>query len=218
MKKLAQAQTLIADALAKTNIPAIALSFGKDSMLVAALVLQQVPETTCIWLHQCLTKSQRRCAEQVMVAWNLTVWGCGVQAWQLLPHEGQVYAGLTYALNGDTFTTIHDVLHDSAAPCLFHLQPQTSPALTLPVETIFTGWRAQDTHPLMDASYEPVTLGNISLVNPLADWTEEEIWEVTAALSLPVNTEKYQGNPFADPDNLIANTDCFVHGECRCQR
>lgn len=217
MQKLDEARAAIASVLSHSKTPAIALSFGVDSVLVAALVLQQAPDTTCIWLHQCLTREQRAFPERLMVEWGLTVWSCGIQEWKIIQRDGHAYAAMTYALNGDTVTTVQDVVHQETAKCIFQQRPQPSQPISLPVDVLFTGWRKSDQHSLMPSAYAPERIGNIQLISPLADWTEEEVWAATFALSLPHNHNKYNGNPFADPDNLIANVNCLPYGECRCQ-
>lgn len=215
MQKLEAARDQIASVL-QDKRTAIALSFGKDSMLTAALVLQQAPDTTCIWLHQCLTKQQQMFPERVMVEWGLTVWSCGIQDWQVIEHQNNYYAAFRYSLNGESLTTIFDVIHEPNAPCVFHLRPRLSPAITLPVEAIFTGWRKEDAHPLMPQEM-PARIGNMELISPLADWTDEEVWEATRSLNIPFNASKYAGNEMADPDNLIANLNCLRQGACTCR-
>lgn len=214
MLKLNQAREEIAQALAEASVPAIALTFGKDSLLLAALVLQQAPETNCIWLHQMLTKTQKQFPEQVIVDWNLSVWSCGVQSWSIVDEK---YVACEYVINGTPLVIVHDLVHDEREACLLQKRPRFSPPIQLPVDLFFVGWRKEDRHELMGEGYAP-TFGNAAIATPLADWTEAEVWEATKVLSLPVNEQKYiHQNPLYDPDNLIANLTCVRQGVCTCQ-
>lgn len=217
MKKLDLARQEIHALVNQAASPAVCCSFGKDAMLVLALAREARPDIPVIWLRQHVTKEQVAFAEQVIMDWDLTVLGFGVNHWTIVEREGGYSVVYAYNVNGEDFGIVHDVVEGEK--CLLTMRPTFSAPVTLPHDCLLMGWKDADTHELKDTPYatDGMMLGNTALSSPLRDWTDAEVGEATHLLGIPFNQQKYVMKlDTADPDNVIASTRCLQEGVCRC--
>lgn len=189
--------------------PAVACSFGKDSLLILALAREVWRSIEIIWLHHHLTAGQRQFAEQIIKDWSLGVLNFGVtgkQAYRL--QDASLTMGYDYTLNGEKVTAIHDVVH-SDNRCILDLQPMSGTPLTLPFDKLLIGTKASDSHELMQNAPK---IGEMEVVAPLWGYTDAKVYQFLRELNVPIPPKDER----LDPSNIIACCNCLIDESLPC--
>lgn len=184
-EKLRRTKQLI-KMFAKEDNSSIACSFGKDSMVVLYLCLQENPK---IKVHFCNTGVEfvetMRLKERVVDNWNLNYY-------ELHPDKGVTF----YTVN-DRIKNEHLVLDDGKKHsnlCCYWIKekPFTLWAKKMKIGKNFTGITAQESRNRMwvacskGMDYYNYKMG-VWKVHPILYWSEEEVWNFTNDHDIPVN-------------------------------
>jgi phosphoadenosine phosphosulfate reductase len=184
-EKLRRTKQLI-KMFAKEDNASIACSFGKDSMVVLYLCLQENPKIKVNFNNTRIElKETMQVKEKVVKDWSLNYY-------ELHPDEGVSF----YTVN-DRIVTENLVLDDGkkhSNMCCYWLKekPFTLWARSMKIGKNFTGITAQESRNRMwtacskGMDYYNYKMG-VWKVHPILYWTEEEVWNFTKDMGLPVN-------------------------------
>lgn len=212
---LDQARETIGRVLSDHHSPIVACSFGKESVLLLALVREQMPDVPAIWLRENQLRSQREFAERLIVEWDLTVFGVAPTHTYLVPApDGKLSFVSEYGLNGERFPVVRDLV--AGDRCLLKFPAARGSEVAFPFDSVLIGWKDCDTHPIFGrAPYPPdgtLSCGTMFYA-PLRDLSDDQVWQAIRDLGLPYNRAKYDGrDDLADPDCVIACARCLEGG------
>lgn len=223
-QKINEARQFIRTHLAEMKRPALACSFGKDSMTMLALVREQMPEIPVLYMEAIAHPTKHAFAERIAAEWNLNL-------------TRPVPAYRDAVAQGDRIEVIeiHEVapgqilyfpieaeegyIPDENATCGLELVAyQPPPVINLHFDGIFIGHRGDDVDPTFGAiplKESAMIRGGFRYLYPLRDWTESDIWEASQLLNIPQNEARYkQGDLTANNDYYPLCTECMkVNGE-----
>lgn len=118
-----------------------------------------------------------------------------------------------YDLNGMSFPVVRDFIHGER--CALELNKNTLPYLPFSYDVIFTGAKRTDTSDAVPVPFksEKETFGNITFIQPLYHWTDEEVRAKAQELGIPFSKERYaDGDETYDTGNLSACHNCLHEG------
>lgn len=216
--KIQTTRNFIAEQLAATDRPALCCSFGKDSMLMLALVREQKPDIPVLYFQTVAHPTKHAFAEKMIAGWNLNV---------IRPAPS--YRDAIDAGDHIEIIEIHEVARriflylpieaepgytpDADCICGLELAAAPTPAVTaLNLTGVFIGHRGDDA----DSAYGAIPLKDpVHVVNgfryiyPLKDWTEADIWAASEFLKIPQNHARYGGDMTANNDYYPLCTECL---------
>jgi 3'-phosphoadenosine 5'-phosphosulfate sulfotransferase (PAPS reductase)/FAD synthetase len=212
-EKLKQARGIIENALNTSERPVVLCSFGKESLLLLAL-LRHYTEVDVLWYYtDDLAKAQKRFAHQIIRDWNLAVYTYQPSDRYYLPNDEGLTLVSEYSIGGEAFPVLQDIEHSDR--CGLEISSERTPYFAYHWPVTFWGLKSSDEHFITGRPFVPdgTQVGSTRLYAPLRDFTDEDVWKLTRRLNLPFNEEKYRGDSKFDPDILHACTACFSHDE-----
>lgn len=194
---------LIKSSLEVRHRPAIACSFGKDSMVMLWLARQVVPDIPVLYFDAFAHETKHTFAERMIKEWNLNVirmhpkmrslngtpTGIEVVEWYEPSPNRFLYFPIESEPNyipdaqcNCTLTKIFDIA-DSDEDSHF--------------DAVLIGHRGDDHDPTfgdVPLKQSVVSYPDFSYIYPLKDWTESDIWKASETYSIPQNERRYNGD------------------------
>ena len=230
--KVANAQELLRRAFAEFNRPAVMCSFGKDSLVALHLALQVRPGLPVIFHREPFFPDKYEYANEVIVAWNLTVYDFPPAKTALQQNAvGDLEIVNSYDCGGGKFCDLPTGVigygegeHYLCALRDLVLKPRGR--FDYPWDLVVHGHKSADVDPF----HGPVPLaadiglnlgGAATPVFPLRDWSDEDIWAYIEAEGLPIHHERYEKidgqwrerpDKTLNPDYFPACTACLRKG------
>lgn len=176
-----EANHVIGKALDKYgNALSVACSFGKDSMVVLHLAIQQDPNILVVWNNTLIEYPETiKFAKKIVRDWNLNF------------------------IEGRPLVTFWDVAKEYNFPtpqnrtcCKFlKLYPATFLNQTLKIRASITGLRKDESRMRANLPLEgkDTQIPNLYRYNPIVNWTEMDVWEYHIEKNLPMNNVYIQG-------------------------
>jgi 3'-phosphoadenosine 5'-phosphosulfate sulfotransferase (PAPS reductase)/FAD synthetase len=195
------ARQTIRTALATAQSPAVLCSFGKDSMLVLALVRELRPDTPVIWFR---TGTDERFAKRVIREWGLTAYSPSPADVYLLTDGQEQTIIHEYAFGGARLPVVVDLADGEI--CSLTRFPRRTPTMVYPFDVVFTGYKDCDTHWLKgDASMFAGNqrLDRAQIITPIRHMTDEQVRAALQDLRIPIETSA---------DELPLCTHCMTAG------
>ena len=216
-EKLEDARAVIRTALETGTAPVVLTSFGKDSVVLLALVREQVPTVPCLWFRYDFKGQHRRhkFAHDLIMQWGLKVFD--YQPMLRVPlsdGENDLELAQLYSTGGDGFLTILIGTDGQYGECVLDIgNSKTIPKWDYPWDITFSGERAEESDPILglrDLPEDGAARGNTRLFYPLRHWTLSEIWAYTMEQQLPVNSDRYlRGDSESDGDQYSICSRCI---------
>lgn len=181
-----QARANVQKALEGARNPAVLSSFGKDSLLLLALVREVRSDFATLWFRTAANLKQVRFARRVIAAWNLNAYSYHPSDVYLLTNNGDHALIQEYSFGNDVLPLAVDLAHNDT--CSLAAFPNRTPALHLPFDLILVGYKDSDTHwlkggtQLFDADY---MLGGAKVSAPIRHLTDEQVRAAIVALDIP---------------------------------
>jgi hypothetical protein len=199
--------------LTASTAPAVMCSFGKDSLLLLDLVRERHPNVPVIWFRN---SPNERFAKQVIAAWNLMVFSWAPAEVYLLRRTwpghnegtriGQVSMVHEYGFGEHRLPVLTDLA--PGRPCQANRFQARTPALYLPFDTIFIGWRDEDSHWVKGRAAltaDGFEIGRAKGVAPLRHMTESAVRSAIIDRKIPFEPT---------PDELLVCPSCLASGFC----
>lgn len=196
-----QARQIIRTALAAAQSPAVLCSFGKDSMLVLALVRELRADVPVIWFR---TGFNERFAKRMIREWGLTAYSPSPADVYLLTDGQQQTLIHEYDFGGSRLPVVVDLADGEV--CSLTRFPRRTPAMVYPFDVVFTGYKDCDAHWLKGDA--PMFAGNQQLdraqiVTPIRHMTDEQVRQAIHDLGIPLEVTD---------DELPLCTHCMTAG------
>lgn len=208
----------IAEQLNTVEKPVVGCSFGKDSMVMLALVREIEPRVPVIYYEPYSIASKSAFAEYVIRLWNLDVYRPKPFYREAIAKDGNVEVVELYQLAPNRFQYYPIEADENYTPdsnCLCALEKIHQPTITpsRSFDCLFIGHRDDDTNPTygdVPLQDSVVVFDNFRQVYPLKNWRESDVWEATGLLGVPVNTARYVENQAgANNDIYPLCTECL---------
>jgi 3'-phosphoadenosine 5'-phosphosulfate sulfotransferase (PAPS reductase)/FAD synthetase len=211
---------IIEDQLSKSERPALACSFGKDSIVMLFLVLQFKPDIPVIYLkglthptkHNFVKRITRELGLNLVIPEpkfkDLLAKGDHVELieiYELAP--GKL---LYFPIESEPYYIPNALSH-----CIVENVMEPTIATPLNFDSLFIGHRGDDTDPThgdMPLKDYVVDTGGFNVIYPLRDWAEEDIWEFSKDNLIPQNIERYTGDMRSNNDYFTACFECLKPG------
>jgi len=198
--------------LDKASHPCVAVSGGRDSLVVLDLVREFQPDIDVLVFRTDFAPHQWEIIDRLIQLWDLTVIAPLPKASYLLPNGEHLARVDEYELGcGVMLPVLRDIVH--ADVCLFDLNQRFLAVSPLDFDCVFVGTKRGDRNPAMGRVVrEPITdVGQFTLVAPIFDWSEEAVRE--RARDLPYSKEWYvEGDENFDTGNLLSCSRCVRSG------
>lgn len=217
--KIREATDAIEAQISCATSPIVAFSGGKDSVLLYALTNEIRAETPVIMLSAFWSRKQKQIARQILGQFPpVTQYEFRPDEFALQGHPNSDDHSLIafYRFGSRHIPLIMDVVkaENICAGRVFE-SVLAMPLLKIDYlwDLTLVGTKKTDTHPLFNGM-NPAELSNSGriLFDPLARWTDAEVWEAIGLLKLKTNDEFYEkGNELMDTGNFTANISCVLN-------
>lgn len=221
LRKIRHSLKMIERELATASNPAVACSFGKDSMAVLWMVRRYAPEIPVLYCEAIPHPTKHKFMEQVTADYGLNViksrplhrdvilGGDNVEIIEV--HQLGIGCNAYFPIEAFPGST-----PDKDSTCGLAMLTERIPSTYSTFDAVFIGHRGDDvdpTHGAIPLQAEVFTAGEFRYVYPLRDWTEADVWEASRILKVPQNTRRYHDG------DLTANNDYYdLCTACLCQR
>lgn len=223
MDLLAETRKRIALQFSCVYRPAVACSFGKDSMVVLALVREIAPNVPVMYCEGFPHPTKHEFVRRIAEEWSLNLVtpapiGCDVIAKGQDVSLLRIYEPAPRHVVVLPVEAVPGYVPNAESQCaLATLLAPPAPVSSLNYDALFIGHRGDDVDPHFGAiplvDYM-ATVAGLSYFYPLRDWTEADIWEASALLNIPQNTARYQGKDMdANNDYYPLCTECLKPSE-----
>jgi 3'-phosphoadenosine 5'-phosphosulfate sulfotransferase (PAPS reductase)/FAD synthetase len=220
---VASTQLAVNAALSRAALPALLFSGGKESSVLHYLVQRYTEHTkrqiTHVVLHDEVQQERLAFIEQEFKRAPFPVLSFRPGGRRIVPLKAGFDLVNVYDLRGQgTFEAAV-----SPIPGNICLQEWLVGPMRLCPDFCFDlllhGGRADDHHDYYGSPYaEHRLLGNIELLSPLYQWTEDDVWEAIHAYEMPYDVDRYDNGSNNHIDILKTCTECVKPGlrlECR---
>lgn len=208
---------------------AVMLSFGKDSMVLAALIREASRGTQGFPLPVIFHRvpwftHKYEFADSVIRSWAMEVhdWTPMHAGIKVKPDRIELVARYNFG-NGvmdvpvNTLSPTHYPRRDYICALNDWLGRPKSPGTLHRWKTIFHGHKSADVDQFegpVPLNRGAVTIGGIRLVFPLRDWTDADVWDYIEANHIPYQKSRYANraelsDTWANPDYIHACTACI---------
>jgi 3'-phosphoadenosine 5'-phosphosulfate sulfotransferase (PAPS reductase)/FAD synthetase len=216
---------LMARQFGELRNPAVACSFGKESMIMLGLVRRIKPDVAVVCFPGLPHPTKHLFAERMAKEWNLNLYAPYPRARDVISKDGHVELIELYELAPKRFMyfpieAARDYEPDASADCgLAFLNEEPVSARADDFDAVFIGHRNDDrdpTHGNVPLKDYVVDFGDFRYVYPLRDWTEADVWAASRLLGIPQNEARYRDRDLgADNDYHELCTKCFLGGQGR---
>jgi hypothetical protein len=200
--KVAGSLSLLRRVLGQYHRPVVASSFGKDSMVLLSLVLFDLERKLPVVFHrEPFFPKKYEFADSVIRLWELSVYDFPPERASILEGNGHIEVFNHYGMgNGQCLhlpTGCYDPVPGEEYLCgRDDILKKPKGRVEVPWDLYLIGHRSDDVDPIQGR----VPLAVDVLVNgpgaascfPLRHWTEEDIWEYTEKVGLPIAVERYE--------------------------
>lgn len=218
--------------LAAARRPVLLSSFGKDSVLLLEMARRSKLPFDVLWYRDAFEggeEAETRFGKELAAEWDLSVYSYPSHDRYLVRAGERLTLVSEYDVGGDVIPLLQDIEegercalslarasvagpsnHGATAPTTTTAPtaPTTAAAsISFPWDVTLTGFRFEDAHEATGpAPFPPdgTRWGATRFFAPLREWTAEEVWEATAALSLPYDMRRY-GERGLSPEAEVAD-------------
>jgi 3'-phosphoadenosine 5'-phosphosulfate sulfotransferase (PAPS reductase)/FAD synthetase len=194
--------------LEKSNKPCVFFSGGKDSLIVLDKVHTLKPDIDVFVFKQDMHSEQWKIIETVIRLWDLQVITFPPSHTYFIPNGDEVSRVDEYSLNGFPLPVIRDFT--DGPHCAFEIDQRRLPIFPFEHDVVFVGAKSRDKSFIVNQPFkrEVTSIGPITFVAPLFNWSDEQVEE--AAKNLPYSKEWYiGGDERFDTGNVVACTNCL---------
>lgn len=221
LELIEETREIIRGALAKAEAPALLCSFGKDSMVMLALVREQTPSIPVVYFPVFDHPTKHEFAARVTQEWNLRLWPWKPCHRDVIGKGKHVELIESYLLPGGAVVSLPVEAQPGYVPnadchCAIERLNEPVDESVHSLDLLFVGHRGDD----VDPTHGPVPLsageyaeGLFTVAYPLAQWTEKDIWEASKLLGIPQNLRRYRDASLAhNADYFDLCTQCLTPG------
>lgn len=217
---------LLQDQMAWSERPAVACSFGKDSMVLLYLAQLLNPLVSVAYFEGFPHPTKHAFSERITAEWGLSLikpTPMGRDA--IRATDGRVEIVEAYRVGPKQVMYFPLEAEPGYAPdasAMCGREKRQAPVSDEPVnfDAVFVGHRGDDvdpTHGAVPLDHHIIDYGDFRLVYPLKDWTEADIWHASHILDIPQNDARYIWRDMsANADYWPLCTKCLPGGFTIC--
>lgn len=196
-EKVKHAKSVIQSSLKNWTTPAIMCSFGKDSMVVLHLVLQE-KKLPVIFHREPFQHHKYKFANKIIEDWDLEVHDY-LPAYAEVQQQGGEFEIVKHYQIGDKTCMVPVGIRpmEKSGVCgldKIYLSPKGT--IQYPWNLVFHGHKSTDTDPI----YGDIPLGSDTVCNlnhvsasfPVRHFTDEDIWRYHEENNIPIHSERYE--------------------------
>ena len=227
MRKIEKSIGLIQLAAQTAVAPAVMLSFGKDSMVLASLIREALPgigfPMPVIYHRDPWFPAKHDFADRIVRSWSMIVhdflpWQTGVKT-----NEKAIELVARYNFGRREIDVPRNVCAPEEYPrrdfiCGLNdwVKRPRAMLLNYPWDAIFIGHKSSDVDPFegpVPLKYDMIKEGGVLVVFPLRDWTDGDVWDYIETNHVPVQATRYRDR--AELSDRWYNND-YVHACTAC--
>jgi 3'-phosphoadenosine 5'-phosphosulfate sulfotransferase (PAPS reductase)/FAD synthetase len=217
MTKIEKSIGLIQLLAGKAAAPAVMLSFGKDSMVLAALIREALPgglngqhfprprgfPLPVIYHRDPWFPAKHEFAERVVRAWAMEVHDYPPAIVGVKTKQDAIELVARYNFGTQGIDIPKNVCAPQEYPrrdyiCGLHdwmMRPKGA-VLPYPWDAMFIGHKSSDVDPFegpVPLKYDIIDAAGVLVAYPLRHWTDADVWDYIEANHIPVQETRYQG-------------------------
>lgn len=176
----------IRELLAASQSPAVLCSFGKDSLLLLALVREVRSDVPVIWFRDAATPETTKYARRLIREWNLNVYSYHPADVYLLADGEHTSLIQEYSFGEHQVPLVIDLEQGEA--CSLAMFAERTPQLFLPFDLLLTGFKDADDHWLRGGAemfQAGLRFGRAQVVAPIRHLTDEQVRAALVELNIP---------------------------------
>ena len=197
--------------------PAVACSFGKDSMVMLALVREVKLNIPVLYFEAFEHPTKHAFVERITKEWRLNLYRPSARVREAIAKDGHIEVVELFELAPQRFMwfpieAAEDYTPDAGCFCALEKIHQPTTSVAMSFDAVFIGHRGDDVDPNYGAApliSDVVDPGGFRYLYPLKDWTEADIWEASQRLGIPQNEARYGGDMAANNDYYPLCTECL---------
>lgn len=219
MGLIAETRALIAAQLARAERPAVACSFGKDSMVLLALVREIAPRIPVMYCEGFPHPTKHDFVKRMAKEWDLNLVTPSPVAMDIIAKGQDVSLMRIYEPAPRHIVVLPVEAHpdytpDASSQCALAAIFMPPPVVSrLNHDALFIGHRGDDVDPHFGAiplKEHAATVEGFHYFYPLRDWTEADIWRASRILGIPQNLARYERQEMdANNDYYPLCTECL---------
>lgn len=207
--RMRSAFRVVDEALDEAQMPAILFSGGKESVVLHHLVKdRKIPH---IVLYDEIQPERLQFIEELFRADPFFILNFRPAARGIVPTQDHVDLVNVYDLRGEGTLEVAISPRHSVEGCVFdwlRLPVRNCPDFCF--DTLIAGGRQSDHHDYYGRPFQARRmLGTVALINPLYDWSEDDVWDAIREYQIPYDRERYENGRETHLDTLQICTQCF---------
>jgi hypothetical protein len=183
------------------NNPAIACSFGKDSLVLLHLIVKKMGyKMPVIFWKESFCPKKYAYANRIIEDWDLQVIDYPVGATGVFKKNGVMELVNYYTIGGKFMMMPMEVCEPKdGEPLLCGLRDiveKPKGAFAFPYDLLFMGHKGSDVDPCHGAvplhADINISRNAASTAYPMKDWSDEDVWNYIESEDLPIHHERYE--------------------------
>lgn len=222
--KLAKSSDMIQKVMGKYKNPAILCSFGKDSMVMLAIMRGLKIELPILFFREPFFTEKYDFANEVIKKWDLKCYDYPPNAITMANANGKCEVIRHYNIGQKSLVISDGNLYEPEDGKKFlcgltDLLMKPTGMINFQWDMLFCGHKSSDKDPLAGDLTLNVdihqTQGAASLAYPLRDWTDDDIWDYIQAFDVPFHEGRYDKALRKDKEDKTLNPD-YIPACTRC--
>lgn len=219
MELIRRTREIITAHLSLCARPAVACSFGKDSMVLLALVREQSPHVPVLYFEGLPHPTKHAFVQEIASQWRLNLLSPPPVFTDVIAKDGHVALLRVYEMSKGKVVTlpvesVDDYVPIASSQCALAALFAPSPVIPeMGFDGVFIGHRGDDVDPIygeIPLASDAATVDGFRYLYPLRDWTEADIWRASDILGIPQNLARYEQRDMdANNDYYPLCTECL---------
>lgn len=208
---------MIKTVMEKYKNPAILCSFGKDSMVIMAILRGLgIKDLPVIFFREPFFTEKYDFANEIIKKWELKCYDYPPTAISMANQNGKCEVIRHYPIGQKNLVISDGNLYEPEIGKKFlcgmtDLLMKPTGTFNFQWDVLFCGHKSSDKDPLAGDLELHVDIhqqaGAASLAYPLRDWTDKDIWEYITAFDVPFHVERYDKDTKRDREDKTHNPD-----------
>jgi hypothetical protein len=216
--KLAKSSEMIQKILASAKNPAMLCSFGKDSMVLLAILRSLKKDFPVIFFKEPFFQEKYSFAHKMAVEWGLRVYDYPPVATAMANNGEKCEVIRQYQLGNQRINISSGNLYEPEEGEKFlcgkdDLLLKPLGGMNMPWDLLFCGHKSSDRDPLGGDLTLKVDVhqahGMPMIAYPLREWTDKDVWTYLKAFNIPFDHNRYDEENEKDFEDKTHNSDWF---------
>jgi hypothetical protein len=217
--KLAKSSDAIQALIASHKNPALMCSFGKDSMVLLAILRSLKKDIPVIFFREPFFHEKYDFSQKIASEWNLKIYDWPPIATAMANNGKKCEVIRQYQLGNQRINISSGNLYEPKEGGKFlcgrdDLLFKPLGGMNMVWDLLFCGHKSSDTDPIGGNLTLNVDIhqasGMPSIAYPLRDWTDDDIWNYVKAFNIPYDQKRYDLSTGKDHEDKRFNPDWYA--------